>query len=271
MMYAFNAYYGMNFNPFSNEIDTKHNFSSNDFVQASARLDILRQHKGIGLLTGEPGSGKSFCLRYFAHSLNKSLYKIVYIPITTLTVKEFYMVLCDGLSVVPTYKKVTMFKQIQEAIYNYSSKNITPVILVDEVQFISNSILDDFRLILNFDMDSKNHCIVVFCGQPKLVLQLGRQPHEALRQRIAINYTFSGLSRSETKEYIYSRFKASGKTEAPLDDNSYEFIYTTTGGFPRRINKLMTMALLLGFQEKQPVLNTDIFLKADEEITITAS
>ena len=261
----FRAYYNMDFNPFSNEVETKYNFISNDFTQASARLDILRQHRGIGLLTGEPGCGKSFCLRHFSHSLSKSLYKIIYIPITTLTVKEFYMALCDGLGITPSYKKVVMFKQIQEAIYGYFAKNITPVILVDEVQFLSNSILDDFRLILNFDMDSKNPCIVIFCGQPKLVLQLERQTHEALRQRIAINYTFLGLSRSETKEYILSRFKSCGKFDAPVEEASYEFIYTTTSGVPRKINKLMTMALLLGFKEKQPVLNSDIFLKANDE------
>ena len=143
------------------------------------------------------------------------------------------MALYDGLGITPTYKKVTMFKQIQEAIYNYSSKNITPVIIVDEVQFLSNSIFDDFRLILNFEMDSKNPCIVIFCGQSKLVLQLERQPHEALRQRIAINYAFFALSRSETQEYILSRFKASGRKEPPIEESAYEFIYTTTGGIPR--------------------------------------
>lgn len=267
----FTAYYNMDFNPFTNEIETKYNFISNDFIQSSARLDILRQHKGIGVLTGEPGNGKSFCLRCFANSLNKSLYRVIYIPITTLTVKEFYMALCDGLGIIPSYKKVTMYKQIQEAIYSYSSKNITPVIIIDEVQFLSNSILDDFRLILNFDMDSKNPCIVIFSGQPKLILQLERQPHEALRQRIVINYAFSGLSRPETQEYILSRFKASGRNDPPMEDNTYEFIYTTTGGTPRKINKLMTMALLLGFKEKQPILTPDIFLKANDEITLAAS
>lgn len=45
----------MDFNPFINEIETKYNFTSNDFIQAAARLDILRQHKGIGILTGKPG------------------------------------------------------------------------------------------------------------------------------------------------------------------------------------------------------------------------
>lgn len=265
----FTAYYNMDFNPFSNEIETKYNFTSNDFIQSTARLDILRQHRGIGILTGEPGCGKSFCLRCFTSSLNKSLYKVIYIPITTLTVKEFYMALCDGLGIAPAYKKVTMFKQIQEAIFSYSSKNITPVIIVDEVQFISNSILDDFRLILNFDMDSKNPCIVIFCGQPKLVLQLERQPHEALRQRIAVNYTFSGLSRSETQEYISSRFKASGRKDPPIDEGCYEFIFTATGGIPRQINKLLNMALLIGFNEKHPVLNSDVLLKANDENNLT--
>lgn len=264
----FTAYYGMDFNPFNNEIEVKYNFLSNDFTQSKARLEILKQHKGIGLITGEPGSGKSFCLRCFVNSLSKSLYKVIYIPITTLTVKEFYMALCDGLGIAPAYKKVIMFKQIQEAIHGYSSKNITPVIIIDEVQFLSNSILDDFRLILNFDMDSKNPCIVIFCGQPKLVLQLERQAHEALRQRIAVNYTFAGLSRTEVKEYILSRFKACSKSEAPLEETAYEFIYTTTGGAPRKINKLMTMALLLGFKEKQNILTPEILLKANDENTL---
>lgn len=117
-------------------------------------------------------------------------------------------------------------------------------------------------------MDSKNLCIVIFCGRPKLVLQLDRQPHEALHQRIAINYTFSGLSRTETQKYILSRFKASGRREPPIEESAYELIYTTTGGIPRKINKLMTMALLLGFKEKQSILTPDIFLKSNDEDTL---
>jgi type II secretory pathway predicted ATPase ExeA len=264
----FTAYYALNFNPFTNEIDTKHHFESEDFIQAFARLEILKKHKGIGLLNGEPGSGKSFALRCFVSSLNKSMYKVVYIPITTLTVKEFYRALCDGLGLIPAYKKVDMYKQIQEAIYTYSQKNITPVVIIDEVQFISNSILDDLRLIFNFDMDSKNYSILVLCGQPKLVLQLSRQTHEALTQRIAVNYAFKGLSRNETREYIYSRFKASGRAHPPIDEAAYELIYTTTGGFPRKINSLLTMALLTGLKEQMPILDPDLFLKANAEVGI---
>ncbi|MCX7883844.1 MAG: hypothetical protein N2448_02260 [Caloramator sp.] len=46
----FTAYYNMDFNPFSNEIETKYNFISNDFTQATVKLEILRTHKGIWIL-----------------------------------------------------------------------------------------------------------------------------------------------------------------------------------------------------------------------------
>jgi type II secretory pathway predicted ATPase ExeA len=69
------------------------------------------------------------------------LFKCIYIPISTLTVMEFYRAICSGLGVIPSYKKVDMFKQIQEAIYTYhTAKNITPVIIVDEAQFLKNEV-----------------------------------------------------------------------------------------------------------------------------------
>lgn len=267
----FTAFYGMNFNPFSKEIDVKYQFKSNDFVQSTSRLEYLKQAKGVGLIVGEPGCGKSFSLKCFASSLNKSLFKIVYIPLTTVTVKEFYMALCDGLGVIPAYKKVDMFKQIQESMYAYANKNVTPVIIIDEVQFISNSILDDLRLILNVEMDSKNLCAVILAGQPKLVFQFNRQNHEALRQRIIINYTFAGLTREETKEYIISRLKACGVYEPIFEENSYEFIFTSTGGFVRKINNLVNMALICGAKEKLRSINAELMLNALNELNITAS
>jgi len=122
----FTAYYGMDFNPFNNEIEVKYNFASNDFTQSKARLEILKQHKGIGLITGEPGSGKSFCLRCFVNSLSRSLYRVIYIPITTLTVKEFYMALCDGLGIAPAYKKVIMLNRYKRQYIAIHQRTLLP-------------------------------------------------------------------------------------------------------------------------------------------------
>ena len=106
---------------------------------------------------------------------------------------------------------IPCFKQIQESIYTYHHmKNITPVIIVDEAQFLTNSVLDDLRLIFNFEIDSKDYAILVLAGQTPFITQLSRQAHEALRQRIVVNYCLHGLTKDETKEYVKSRLEKVG-------------------------------------------------------------
>ncbi|WP_427338305.1 AAA family ATPase [Caloranaerobacter sp. DY30410] len=129
----FKSFYGLSMDSFPKNMEIKHHFKSNDFTQALNRLEFLKNTKGFGLITDEPGVGKSYLLRYFVNSLNPNLFKCVYIPISTLTVMDFYRALCNGLGINPSHKKMEMFKQIQESIYSYHhSKNITPVITVDE-------------------------------------------------------------------------------------------------------------------------------------------
>jgi len=80
------SYYGMKCNPFDKNISTKDAFESEDFANAISRLNYLKEVKGLGLIIGSPGLGKTFLLRYFNESLNKDLYKVIYIYITNIIV-----------------------------------------------------------------------------------------------------------------------------------------------------------------------------------------
>ena len=92
----FKAYYGLSTDPFPKDVDIKNYFPSKDFQEALNRLEFLKETNGFGLITGQPGVGKSFLLRYFVNSLNSNLYKCVYIPISTLTVMDFYRAIGSG-------------------------------------------------------------------------------------------------------------------------------------------------------------------------------
>ncbi|WP_434642005.1 AAA family ATPase [Thermoanaerobacterium thermosaccharolyticum] len=234
-----------------------------------SRLEFLKDKKGFGLITGDPGSGKSYTLKCFVTSLNPNMYKVVYIPISTLTVMDFYRYLSDGLGLIPKHRKCDMFRQIQDVILNYHSKNITPVIIVDEAQFISNSILDDLRIIFNFDMDTKNYALLILSGQTPLIIQLNRQAHEALRQRIVLNYSFKGLNKDETKEYITSRLRYAGCNETIFTDDAIELIYSSTNGYLRKINLLAEMSMILGAKESQKTINGELLFIAQSDINIT--
>jgi len=265
----YKAYYGLTFDPFTKDTEIKHFFKSSEFKDALSRLEFLKATKGIGLITGEPGIGKSSLIRYFESTLNPNLYKCVYIPLSTLTVMDFYRALCDGLGIIPGYKKVTMFKQIQETIYNYSyNKNITPVIILDECQFLKNSILDDLRIILNFNMDSKDHAVLLLVGQTNFINQLQRQNHDALRQRIVINYHLSGLAKEEVREYITSRLSFAGCQEPLFTDDALELLFSCTNGLLRPLNAIARMCLISGAAKQIRSLDGDIVFNAHKEANI---
>lgn len=265
----FTAYWEMQFNPFSKPASGKQPFESDDFKQASARFKHLLEIKGIGLFTGLPGSGKTFTLKHAADALNPSLFKVFYLPLSTITNLEFFRAIALGLGIVPPYKKIDLFNSIQERILSLSKdKRITTVIMLDEGQYLYSKILNDLKILLNFGMDSENHAIVTISGLPILANTLSMHAHEALAQRIVINYTFNGLSKIELSDYIDSRLKSSGVQNPVFADNAIEALWGCAAGSPRSINALAEKCLLIGSQKNVKLIDTDIVMLANNEISL---
>lgn len=267
----YKIFYSLSKDPFTKELEPAEAFKYSDFVQALNRLEFLKSARGFGLITGEPGSGKTFVLNCFLNSLNPSLYKSVYIPISTVTVNEFYAALCDGLGIIPAQKKVKMFTQLQETISTYyNSKHVTPVIVIDEAQFLKNAILDDLRIIFNFGMDTKNYATIILCGQTQFINQLSRQPLEAVRQRIVVNYTMKGLAKSESIDFINHRLKMAGRTEPLFTEDALELLFSNSNGCLRNLNALARMSLICGSNQKVQTINSEIVYQAQTELAIIA-
>ena len=147
--------YGLEFNPFvknSKEIlvDTK------ESKEVSFRLDYLAKTKGFGLLTGAPGRGKTTAIRNWAAHLNPSLHQVIYSSLSTLTVQDFYRNLAQELGAQPAFRKPDNFRLIQSEITRLAlEKRKTPVIIIDEANYISNAVLNDLKMLFNFEMDSE--------------------------------------------------------------------------------------------------------------------
>lgn len=75
----------------------KDHFVSADFREMSARLSYLKDIRGIGVFTANPGMGKSFALRCFEDSLPKNLFQVKYICLSTISVAEFCKTFCKQL------------------------------------------------------------------------------------------------------------------------------------------------------------------------------
>ena len=260
--------YGLEFNPFlksANDIV----YESIDYKEAMFKLNYLKEVKGFGVFTGEPGKGKTSTVRHWATTLSKSLFKVIYIPLSTLTVMEFYRTLASELKLDPCFQKHKNFKNIQEEITRLAlDKKITPVIILDEANYLKSATLNDLKILFNFEMDSKDRAIMILIGLPYLNNTLNLTTHEPLRQRITINYHFDGLSKQETKEYIKAKLKAAGCLVDLFSEGAYDAIANSSNGVAREIDRIVNRALMLGEINHQEIMDTEIIMKAYDDIQL---
>lgn len=254
--------YGLEFNPFirnSKEIlvDTA------EYRESLFRLDYLAKTKGFGLLTGSPGRGKTTVIRNWSRELNPSLYRVVYSSLSTLTANDFYRNLVRELGAEPAYKKPDNFRMIQEEITRLSvEKRKTPVIIIDEANYINNAILNDLKILFNFEMDSRDRAVILLAGLPKLNATLNLGVHEPLRQRIVMNYNLEGMSKDEGRYYISEKLKGAGCNQTVFEAAAMEAVLNAADGTARLINKFCNASLLIGDSSKAEFITADIVMQA---------
>ena len=185
---SFKSFYGLSCNPFDKQsLRVQDTFESEDQKAMMNRLSYLKDVRGIGVFTAAPGMGKSHCLRCFEDSLNENLYDMHYICMSTVSVGEFYKLLCEELGLDTKGGKTIMFKSIQDRItYLYKEKKQPFILAIDEAQYLANPILKDLKMLMNFSFDSINCFTLILSGEPYLNNTLEKPIHEALRQRIRV-------------------------------------------------------------------------------------
>lgn len=259
----------MEYNPFSKEIGIDKMYKTEDFNEALTRLEFLEKTRGIGLFTGFPGAGKTYTIKYFLENLNRGLYKIVYLPLTSVSVIDFYRALCNCLNLEEKGSKAKMFFRIQNTIKKIvqdQKKHL--IIAIDEVQLLKSEILTDLKILFNFEMDSKNMATVILLGLPVINHVLSRSSLEDLNQRIVMNYDFKGLSKEDIKGYIKDRLNLVKVNEDKVCENVYEILPNIVDGSIRKLNLIMERALVLGAIEKSQKIDSDLIMKASNDISL---
>ena len=261
--------YGLKYNPFiKNTRNTT--VETSEYHEITFRLNLLLQTRGFGLLTGSPGRGKTTMVRNWSESLNDAAYKIIYVSLSTITVQDFYIQLVASLGQEPCYKKSKNFRLIQSGIERLNvEKKMTPVIVLDEANYLSNSVLNDLKIIFNFDMDSRDKAVVLLVGLPELRNQLALTIHEPLRQRITMNYNIDALSKEEAAKYVREKMSMAGCHQEVFERSALEAILNAAGGTPRMIDKYVNASLLLGSTLNKNIIDAETVLTAIDDATIS--
>ena len=225
--------------------------------------------RGIGVFTALPGFGKTFALRCFAKSLDRNLYEVAYICLSTVSITEFYRQFCAALGIDAPHGKPAMFRAIQDRLYHLFKEKKKPVILIlDEANELSSAILKDLKMIMNYDYDTIYCFTLVLAGEPHLNHILEKPIHEALRQRIVIHYSYTGLSDSETEQYLQHKLRVAGAADSILGEGTLPAFIGYARGCPRLLDNLMNQALMLGAQLQKPTLDAEVMMAAVNSLAL---
>jgi len=228
------VYYNLQRTPFSKDIASKDIFLSHGVKELNQRLEYMKQKKGLMLITGEPGVGKTLILRGFKEKLNPNLYQCCYIPLSTVSVIDFYRQLSVSLGGEAYSQKAQLFSCIQESIKDYvvNTKKL-PIIILDEAHLLKNENFWELQIITNFQMDSLDPALFILSGQSYLRERLMRPIHRSLYQRITLKYHLIPLSKEETTSYIQHHLKLAALATPIFTENALEAIYQNSSGIPR--------------------------------------
>ena len=232
-------YFGITRHPFSKEIEAHELFASEQTIELENRLKYLLELKGIGLVTGDVGSGKTTICRKVVSDLTPGLNKVFYITLTTGNVMDVYKSIAWEMGLSTERSLSTLYRAIKDEIQRLCLEaKQQPILIIDEAQYLRNDILTNLRLLTNFEMDSKNRLCLIMIGQAELRRRLGMGVHEPFWQRIVMKYHLSGLLQKELLNYLEHHLKLAGIERKIFEPSAVEAIFQATNGIPRKVNIL---------------------------------
>src|SRR5437016_128651 len=265
-MYA--EFYGLKELPFALTPDPRYIYFTPSHTEVMANLHYgIESGKGLIVVTGEVGTGKTTMLRWVMQRLDRTVL-VAYIFNPRLSVPEFYQHLAKLFDIQNWETKSDLLIELGKVLETRHSRGLRTVLIIDEAHGLSPYVLEEVRLLGNFESDTAKQLQIVLTGQPELRNVLNYPDLRQLKQRVALRCDIKALPNvEETAHYIASRLSVAGAARAAdiFSPGAIDYIFRCSEGIPRNINNLCDNALLNGFAANESVISRAIV----EEVAAT--
>jgi len=250
------SHYGFERMPFGRNLAPAMLHRHRDHAEAVARICWCVDQHAIGVITGEVGSGKTVAVRAATTVLDTSRHVIVYLPNPSVGVRGLLHHIVAALGQTPSFYTATLTPQASDALAaEHAERGRTPVLVLDEAHLLDNHQLEAIRMLTNHDMDSGAPFAALLIGQPTLRHRLRLGVLAALDQRIAVRYTLTGMSPTDTTDYIRHHTKIAGRADPLFSDDAITLIHNASRGHPRAVNNLAMHALTAAFAADKAIVD----------------
>jgi len=254
----YEPFFGFKKEPFADTPDPTIFYSGPEHTRALVKLlHIARRNRGLGILTGKIGCGKTTLSRKILNELKKDgdfLTGLMILTHPNFDVDWFVMKIAELFGIdTDSGSRTEISVNITNFLYSKHRDGKKSVLIIDEANnIVDPEVLEELRGLLNLELVGSRLISIILTGMPELLENLKNNP--SLYQRISSVIKLSSLSSNSAKEYIKFRIKQSGVNEEIFTSSAIESIYKHSNGVPRVINVIADNSLLEGaFLKKKPI------------------
>jgi general secretion pathway protein A len=269
----YEAFYGFRERPFDLTPNPRFLLLTGKHREALSNLQYgLNSRRGLTLLVGDAGTGKTTLIRAVVQEFEKNGTVIAYLNNPTLTRGEFYEFLTTAfsLSVTAAASKSALLAELSKVLERRQAAGLLTALIIDEAQALPDELLEEVRLLANIETTTDKLLPIVLAGQPELADRLNQVSLRQLKQRVALRCTLAALDQRETAEYIAGRIRvAGGSSVLTFTRQAVDAIYQRSGGIPRLISVVCDNALLTGFAADRRPVGRDIVDEVCRDFDLT--
>jgi general secretion pathway protein A len=267
----YTAFFGLNRRPFNMTPDPAFLFLTEQHREALAGLTYsILDRKGFLALSGMAGAGKTTLLAWVLEKLPAGKVQSSVILNPTLTRNEFLeLAMLDfGISDIPESKASRLW-MLQKFLLNGKREGKISVLVIDEAHKLSAEVLEEIRLLGNFESADEKLLQVVLVGQSELDEVLSRPELWQFKQRISVRLSLEPLGTNEVAKYMEHRWGvAGGKQPVPFSSEAIVNVAKWSKGIPRLINSICDNALIEAFADSVPSVSADHVRRAAGDLLL---
>jgi general secretion pathway protein A len=248
-------YFGLNSEPFSNAPVSRFYYNAPQHQQALTRLLYAASSmKGLAVLVGEIGAGKTTLARRLLDSLPEEEYEAALLVIIHSGITASWLLRRIALQLGvenPAQEKLALLSQLYQRLLQIYEQGRKAVVLIDEAQMLeTRELMEEFRGLLNLEVPERKLISFVFFGLPEIEKNL--KLDAPLAQRVAMRYRLEPFSSESTEAYVKHRLRLAGCARMPFTPEAIAAVHRRSSGTPRVINTICDNALFEAFLARSP-------------------
>jgi len=261
-------FFGAQHAPFTRDIPVERLWLTPTLQEWRARFAVVLAERGLAVLTGESGVGKSTALRLVWQTLTPTHHVPLYLPVSDAwTPRQLYRTLAQLLDIPPTRFADDTERQVRDALWTLATQQgRLPVLALDEAHLLTPRLLQELRFLLNFALDTTAPLAVVLAGHTELRQKLAWRPLEAIRQRVTLAYHLPPFTAEQTARYIQYHLERVGVDHPVFTDAALQAGHDWSQGVARRLNTWARTCLLAAYAAQSPLVDDGVVATAVQEL-----